>query len=172
MNRPQVAHFLSGVPAYFPSGARSASHSLVTIDDFGVLSDPPRAFVVMRFTQLFNDVYLEVIKSVCNEFGVSAIRADEVYGPGMIVKDIIDQVTAAQLVIADISEPNANVYFEVGYALALNKPSILLAKKDTPLPFDVSGFRVLFYEDSIGGKPRVEEGLRNHLRAILGVSGS
>ena len=70
--------------------------------------------------------------------------------------------------IADISGVNANVYFEVGYALASKKPIILLAKKDTELPFDVSGFRVLFYEDSIGGKAKVEEGLRKHLTALVG----
>jgi hypothetical protein len=36
------------------------------------------------------------------------------------------------------------------------------------LPFDVSAFRVLFYDDSIGGKPKLEEGLRRHLEEILG----
>jgi hypothetical protein len=63
---------------------------------------------------------------------------------------------------------NPNVYFEVGYALVMKKPTILLARKGTSLPFDVAGFRVLFYEDSIGGKGKLEEGLRRHLAAILG----
>lgn len=123
----------------------------------------------MQFSEPYTDVYLNVIKSVCKEFGITAVRADEIYGPGVIVKDIIEQVANAQLVIADISAPNANVYFEVGYALASGKPIILLAKKDTTLPFDVSGFRVLFYEDSIGGKSKVEDGLRKHLTALLGA---
>jgi len=74
----------------------------------------------------------------------------------------------SQLIIADITPTsNANVYFEVGYALALEKPTILLAKKGTALPFDVAGFRVLFYDDTIGGKNRLEDGLRRHLDAIL-----
>ena len=122
----------------------------------------------MQFSAPYTDVYLSVIKSVCTEFGIAALRADEIYGPGVIVQDIVDQVVSAQLVIADISVPNANVYFEVGYALASKKPIILLAKKNTSLPFDVSGFRVLFYEDSIGGKAKVEDGLRKHLTAIVG----
>ena len=122
----------------------------------------------MQLSPPFDDMYLEVIKAVSKEFGLDALRADEMYGPGVIVRDIINQVVNAQMVIADISVANANVYFEVGYALALNKPIILLARKGTDLPFDVSGFRVLFYEDSIGGKAKVEEGLRNHLRAIRG----
>ena len=122
----------------------------------------------MQFSAPFTDVYLDVIKSTCKDFGIDAIRADEIYGPGVIVNDIVEQVLGAQLVIADISIENAKVYFEVGYALAKKKPLILLAKKGTSLPFDVSGFRVLFYEDSIGGKSKVQDGLRNHLRALLG----
>ena len=95
------------------------------------------------------------------------VRADEVNGPGFIIADIVREIAAAQLVIADISPTNPNVYFEVGYAFALAKPTVLLARKGTALPFDVAGFRVLFYEDTIGGKRKLEEGLRRHLDAIL-----
>jgi len=146
------------------------SHSSITVRDFKVDSEKPRAFVVMQFSAPYDDVYSEVIKSVSDRFTLETIRADELYGPGLIVGDVIDQIARAQLIIADIAPVNANVYFEVGYALALSKPMILLAKKGTQLPFDVSGFRVLFYEDSIAGKARIEEGLTRHIRAILGPS--
>jgi len=56
----------------------------------------------------------------------------------------------------------------LGYAHALGKPTILLAERGKgPLPFDISGYRVLFYENTIAGKKQVEEGLRKHLTAIL-----
>jgi len=71
-------------------------------------------------------------------------------------------------VIAEITPANPNVYYEIGYAHALNKPTILIAERATELPFDVSPFRVLFYENTIAGKKRIEEGLRRHLEAILG----
>lgn len=146
------------------------SSSTVTVRDFRVESEKPKAFVVMQFSPPYDDVYSEVIKSVSGRFTLETIRADELYGPGLIIGDVIDQIARAQVVIADITPVNANVYFEVGYALALQKPMILLAKKGTQLPFDVSGFRVLFYEDSIAGKSRIEEGLTRHIRAILGPS--
>jgi hypothetical protein len=60
------------------------------------------------------------------------------------------------------------VFYEVGYAHAIAKPTVLLAQTDTPLPFDVSGFRVIFYTDSIAGKRIVERELRLHLQSILG----
>ena len=156
------------VPNRSQVGLFCGSVGQVTASGFCITAAVPRAFVVTQFSAPFTDVYLDVIKSACEDFGIDAIRADEIYGPGVIVEDIVEQVRIAQLVIADISVENANVYFEMGYALATEKPLILLAKKGTSLPFDVSGFRVLFYEDSIGGKSKVEEGLRNHLRALLG----
>jgi nucleoside 2-deoxyribosyltransferase len=98
----------------------------------------------MQFSSPYNEVYSHVIKDACVDFNIDAVRGDET---------------------------NPNVYFEVGYALALGKPIILLAQRrtpETPLPFDLSAFRVLFYDDSIGGKPKLETGLRNHLTEILG----
>jgi hypothetical protein len=137
------------------------------VSSFTVYADKPRAFVVMQFGSEFDDVYQDVVKEVCKDFEVNVLRADEVSGPGLIVADIVREIGTSQLIIADITPTNANVYFEVGYALALAKPTILLARKGTPLPFDIAGFRVLFYEDTIGGKRRLEEGLRRHLDAIL-----
>lgn len=85
------------------------------------------------------------------------------------MEDIIRGIETAQIIIAEITPANENVFYEVGYAHALKKPTILLAnKKDREkLPFDLSGFRVLFYENSIGGKRQVEEGLKKHLKAIF-----
>ena len=53
------------------------------------------------------------------------------------------------------------------YAHALNKPTILLAQRGKELPFDIRSYRVIFYDDSIGGKPALERNLQKHLEAIL-----
>ena len=129
------------------------------------------AFIVMQFSSPYNEVYSDVIRKLCEESGIDPVRADEIYGPGIIIKDVVDRIAKSQVVIADISPTNPNVYFEVGYALALGKPIVLLAQRrvpDAPLPFDLSAFRVLFYDDSIGGKLKLETGLRKHLKQILG----
>lgn len=152
-------------------GVFCVSQSEITISGFTAEVERPQAFIVMQFSSPYNEVYLHVIKNVCDDLKIDAIRADEIYGPGIIIKDVIDRIARSQVVIADISPTNPNVYFEVGYALALGKPIILLAQRrgaEGPLPFDISAFRVLFYDDSIGGKPKLEAGLRSHLREILG----
>jgi hypothetical protein len=122
----------------------------------------------MEFSSQYNDVYTEVIKSVCNESNVEVTRVDERRGPGLIITDIVQSIEKAAFVIADISPLNANVFYEVGYAHGINKPTILMAETGTNLPFDVSPFRTIFYDNSISGKSRLEQGLREHIRAILG----
>lgn len=142
----------------------------IRISNYTVSAQQPRAFVVMQFTKPYNELYSEVIKPVCDDEGVLAERADETFGPGIIVADIARQIAEAHIVVAEISPANQNVYYEVGYAHALNKPTILIAEQNTKLPFDVSPFRILFYENSIEGKRKIEEGFRKHLRAILSLS--
>jgi nucleoside 2-deoxyribosyltransferase len=86
----------------------------------------------------------------------------------MILHDIAQGIVDAQIVIAEITPANQNVFYELGYAHALAKPTILLAERGKqPLPFDISGYRVLFYDNTIAGKKQVEDGLKKHLQAIL-----
>lgn len=139
--------------------------------DFFAKAGRGDAFVVMRFSG-FEKLYTDVIRGVAKEFGVRAYRADQIYGPGSILEDIIRAIESAQFVIAEITPItanafNANVFYELGYAHALKKRTILLAKKGTKLPFDLSGFRCLFYETSTRGKRKFKEGLRRHFDDIL-----
>lgn len=146
------------------------SKSNITITNYKVRSEKPRAFVVMQFTPPYNELYTDVIQRICEDevFGIKTIRADEIYGPGMIVTDIERKIIESKFVIAEITTSNPNVYYEIGFARALKKPTILIAEKSVQLPFDISPFRILFYENSIAGKKNIEKGLRKHLEAILG----
>jgi Nucleoside 2-deoxyribosyltransferase len=138
----------------------------IEFTDFNAKAVRGDAFVVMQFSG-FEELYSDVIAPLTMEFGLRPYRADQVYGPGSIMEDIIKGIETSQIVIAEITPSNENVFYEVGYAHALKKPTILLAEKNKKLPFDLSGFRCLFYDNSIGGKRKVEEGLRKHLDAIL-----
>ncbi|TGK41164.1 hypothetical protein [Leptospira andrefontaineae] len=151
-------------------GLWASGHGKVTFKNYKLDSISAKAFVVMQFSEPYQEVYREVIKNVCNEFKIETIKADEIYNNGLILDDIIESIEESFLVIAEITERNPNVFYELGYAHALNKPTILLAKKGTGLPFDVSPYRVLFYEDSIAGKSRFEEALRRHLVAFMGYT--
>lgn len=149
------------------TGVWASGPNDIAVSDFDVRPEQPKLFVIMQFTPPFNELYSDVIISVGREAGFSVVRADETYGPGIIIADIERKILEAKAIIADITPNNPNVYWEVGYAHALHKPTILIAERDTKLPFDVSPFRTLFYDNTIAGKSKIEEGLRKHFAAIL-----
>lgn len=127
----------------------------------------PECFVVMQFTEEYNALFSEVIRPTCEKFGYHVERADELYTSGMIIEDITRSINESSIIIADVTPNNPNVFYEVGYAHGIGKPTILLSdRKRDRLPFDISGFRTLFYDNTIGGKTAVEERLAKHLEAI------
>ncbi len=143
----------------------------VEFKNASVRIEPGTAFVVMQFSDPYQTLYTDVIEPVIKSepYKLRVYHAGEVYRPGIILEDITAGIVEAKIVIAEITPPNQNVFYELGYAHALKKPTILLAESERAkdLPFDISGYRCLFYENSIGGKKKVEEGLRKHLDAIL-----
>jgi nucleoside 2-deoxyribosyltransferase len=76
-----------------------------------------------------------------------------------IAQGIAQGIADAKVVIAEITPANQKVFYELGYAHALGKPTILLAERGKQPPFDISGYRVLFYNNTIAGKKQVQEGL-------------
>jgi hypothetical protein len=139
----------------------------IDLSHLEVDSAKPQVFVAMQFGQPYDTLYKEVICPRVAALGLSVIRIDEIAGPGIIFEDIKRQIAEAKIIIAEITAPNQNVYYELGYAHALNKPTILLAERGKELPFDIRSYRVIFYDDSIGGKPALEQHLQKHLQAIL-----
>lgn len=148
-------------------GLIAAGAAEITFSEFTVSAERPRVFVAMQFGEPFDTIYREVIREEGKKLDLDIVRIDELAGPGIIFEDIKRNIAEAKIVIAEITAPNQNVFYELGYAHALNKPTILLAKRGIQLPFDIRSYRVIFYDDSIGGKPEVERNLNKHLRAVL-----
>lgn len=140
----------------------------VDFKDVTIAEERLRAFVIMPLKEPFSTLYEEVIKPEANELEFDIVHPDELQSPGIILEDIRQRIEESHIVVADISEPNPNVFYELGYAHALNKPSILLARRDAApdLPFDIRSYRAILYDDSIGGKRLVQSRLHQHLEAV------
>jgi hypothetical protein len=150
------------VNVYLQSASRCA------IRNVEIRSSAPICFVVMQFTDEYNALFKEVIRPVCASYGYEVIRGDDFYTSGQIIEDITRSIRESALIIADVTPDNANVFYEVGYAHGIGKPTILLSdrKRDKKLPFDIAGFRTLFYDNTISGKGVVEERLKKHLDGL------
>jgi hypothetical protein len=142
--------------------------SPVAFSGFSTESSSPRAFVIMQYAEPFNSFFEKVIKPVAERAGLEAFRASDVYKPGMILEDIQRDILESEVIVAEITPGNPNVFYELGYAHALRKQTILLADQAiAELPFDIRGYRVIFYQNTIKGKPEVEEALAEHLKNIM-----
>lgn len=107
------------------------------------------AFVLMPFDPSFDDIYQLGIKETASELGIHAERVDEqIYSEG-ILERIYRQIEVADIIIADMTGQNANVFYEVGYAHAKEKICILLTQNAEDIPFDLRHKRHIIYEGSI-----------------------
>lgn len=87
-----------------------------------------------------------IIKPVCEKCGFRPERSDIINEAGSITKKIIDDLKASDLVIADISGHNPNVFYEMGFRNCTGKPIIHLRTKGEKIPFDVNTVRTFEYD--------------------------
>jgi len=163
-----VQHMLSRPLPGDQVGLLAVGPGQVSFANTIVKTASPKVFVVMQYGEPYDSIYTEVIFPVCKEMELDAFRADDIYKPGIILQDIITGIVESEIVIADITPPNPNVFYELGYSHALTKTTILLAERNNKeLPFDVKSYRCIFYDNTIRGKRDVEIVLRKHLENIL-----
>lgn len=94
----------------------------------------------------FNRVYLELIKPALEEERFEVFRADEEPKAGEIRTDMFQELLIADLVVADLSIDNPNVWYEMGVRHALRARGIVQIKsKREHMPFDVYTDRTLSY---------------------------
>lgn len=102
-----------------------------------------RVFVLMPFAASFDPVYKCAIKPACKDMDVS--RVDEQIFAENILSQIYKSIRTADLIVADVSDRNPNVFYEVGYAHAMGKTTILLTQNAADIPFDLKQMPHLVY---------------------------
>ncbi|MBL8161999.1 MAG: hypothetical protein JNJ61_08440 [Anaerolineae bacterium] len=93
-----------------------------------------------------NAVFNKIIEPAVKSCGYKALRADHVEKPGIITHDIIKMLYESPLVVANLTNQNANVFYELALRHALEKPVILILPKGQRLPFDTAASRSIFFD--------------------------
>ncbi len=114
----------------------------------------------------FDRMEAVLIRPVLKELGLDGGTTGEIVRAGNIRADMMERLLTADLVIADISIQNANVYYELGVRHALReRPTILIRCKAHDIPFDLKTDRYLEYEKS--DPTQAIPALRDTIRATL-----
>lgn len=118
------------------------------IDINSIAIEKDLVFCLTPFHKDFNETYIN-IKEACNSIGLKCIKGDEDYIENNVLKYIIEKMMTARVVIANINGRNPNVFYELGIAHAIGKPTILISKMENTnkIPFDLQSNQLVLYRD-------------------------
>ena len=121
--------------------------------DASAHSDPKSCFIISPIgkpdspEREHNDSVRDfVIKEAVRELGYEAVRADEIAEPGSITSQIMQRIFDDDLVVADLTDHNPNVFYELSVRHAVGKPFVQIITEGQDIPFDVQGMRLIFYD--------------------------
>lgn len=124
-------------------------------------------FVAMPFgSPELDDIYEKIVKRAITECKLRCKRSDDMFGP-VVAVDIRKSIESARLVVADLTDKNPNVVYEVGIAHALNKDVLLLTPSMDDVPFDLRHRRVLEYKRTMTGGVTLISAIKEMVNAIL-----
>lgn len=123
----------------------------------------------MPFGGYFDGYYNHVIKPTLNNLNIDCIRGDEIYGTGIIINDIYDEICDTDFCIADVTDRNPNVNYELGMAHAIGKPTILITQKVEDVPFDYKHLRLIKYDPKqFGWEKSIAESFVKTIKEVQG----
>jgi len=141
-------HFLPADPDGAPVSRGQVKQGDDSVPSTAVIV-PKSAFIVMWMDPErpeLEDVHSAIVE-VCERFGFSAVRADDIQHDERITDIILDKIRTSEIVIADLTGERPNVYYEIGHAHAMRKQPILIRRKGSPLHFDLAVHNVREYRN-------------------------
>jgi hypothetical protein len=146
------------------SPATKSGGGPAVLEGVGAHSDAkPHAFVAMPYSIPMKNVYYFGIRKPVKSVGWPCERVDQSVFTGDVLDRVKDRIKTSCVVIADLTGANPNVFLELGFAWGSGRPTILVTRNASELPFDVRGQRCLEYGEDIRKLARL---LR---REILGL---
>jgi len=155
------------------SGNRSAPlSSNDTIKKLGkavTINADDSCFVIMPFAPPLGNYYSQIYEPAIHMAGMNAVRADDdIFATGKIMDQVWRGITAAKVLVAELTSRNPNVFYELGLAHALKKPVVLISSNEEDVPFDVRHIRVIYYDvtDPFWGEKLMKKVAENILSAL------
>jgi response regulator RpfG family c-di-GMP phosphodiesterase len=172
----EAKSILTTLDAYIPKTIRENYITVVSekLRELKGSQKPHTCFVIMPFSATqscsegeWTEIYEKLIKPAVEQSGFKyeCKRAEIVYGN--IIESILDELNRAEVVIADLTDRNPNVFYELGVRHALRNTTILIAQKEADLPFDLRPYATLIYNWKIEkDRDKLKAGIKRVLHLI------
>jgi hypothetical protein len=123
-------------------------------------------FILMPFREPFETIYKDHLTPVVKEFGLTPMRADNYFSTHAVMQDIWEGINNARLIIAELTDRNPNVLYELGVAHTLGKEVIMLTQNVDDIPFDLRHLRFYTYEYTPRGCAKLMENVKLAMATI------
>ena len=150
-------------------GQDKAAATFKKLEKSAKVKSDTSCFVMMPFREPHGSYYDKIYKPAIEKAGLKAVRADdEIFGTGKIIDQIWKGISSSSVLIAELTTRNANVFYELGLAHALEKPVVLISSNEEDVPFDLNHIRVIYYDvnDPFWGQKLIDKVSENILSAI------
>jgi len=125
-------------------------------------------FVMMPYTDAFRAIYETAIQPAIRANRLDSVLGEDESTPGPINEQTIQAIKTSRLCIADLTEANPNVMYEVAIAHESENPVILITQGTTEdIPFDIRHHRVIHYTSTSDGLDPLRKKLRESIKAVL-----
>ncbi len=131
-----------------------------------MIATPKLCFVIMPFSEERMEVFTLGIAPACEKVGFKAVRVDQLRGHFNIHRKIIEHIFSSDAVIAEITDKNPNVFYEMGVAHSIGNKTIMIAQNANDLPFDIRNYRCLIYKQTATGLRQLQEQIVESLQEL------
>src|SRR3954468_655555 len=108
-----------------------------------------------------------IVRPAAEPHHLTVIRSDEIVEPGMISSQVIEHMLRDAIVVADLTDHNANVFYELALRHSFHKPVIQLIMSGQQIPFYGAPLRTIQYGMSVPDTFRAMEQLRQQIGSAL-----
>ena len=129
--------------------------------------DKKLCFILMPFDPKFKPVYTKAIKPAVKKAKLNPKRADEIFAVRSVIQDVWEYINKSALLIADLTERNPNVFYEVGLSHALPRKLIIITQRKEDVPFDLQHIRWIKYKNDVSGRKELTRKLYRAMKAQL-----
>lgn len=121
---------------------------------------------MMPFDGGFTKVY-ETFKECAKAVRMECLRADDIWDEAVVINDVVKLICNSRIVIADCTDRNPNVFYEIGIAHALGKEVILVTRSPSDIPFDLRHIRYIKYLNNEEGHGELAKALLARIEKII-----
>lgn len=130
--------------------------------------DSQLCFVLLPLRSPFLGYFEKIVKPAALDAGLTAVKADDIYGTRAVIRDIWEVIWKARAVVAIVTDKNPNVNYELGICHSLGVPTVLITEREEDVPFDYRHRRYIHYHPrEADWQQKLTEDLAKTLKTVL-----